>query len=159
MNKTGRKAQLDYDRCNAFQAQDKLDEAIDCCRIALAYKADFADAHTNLGTTLHRQGKLNEASRDFYVTSECREPAVHVQEHRQTLAQLSEVLGRLGLRFIGFLLEPHVLHAYRTRFSADRSLTDLDSWSAFETEFPETFAGMYRFWVQKPAGQSPAITV
>src|SRR6266550_294830 len=113
MNKTGRKAQLDYDRCNAFQAQDKLDEAIDCCRIALAYKADFADAHTNLGTTLHRQGKPIEASRDFYVTSECREPAVHVQEHRQTLAQLSEVLGRLGLRFIGFRLDMRTAAAFQ----------------------------------------------
>ncbi|HYT96112.1 MAG TPA: tetratricopeptide repeat protein, partial [Casimicrobiaceae bacterium] len=93
MNKTGRNAQLEYDRGNAFQAQGKLDEAIDCYRRALAHKSDSADAHTNLGTALHRQGKLNEASRDFYVTSECREPAVHVQEHRYTLAQLSEVLG------------------------------------------------------------------
>jgi SAM-dependent methyltransferase/Tfp pilus assembly protein PilF len=98
------------------------------------------------------------SSRDFYVTSECRDLLFHVQEHRYTLAQLGEMLERLGLRFIGFLLEPHVLHAYRTRFPADRSLTGLDSWSAFEAEFPETFAGMYRFWVQKPAAHNLAIT-
>jgi tetratricopeptide (TPR) repeat protein/SAM-dependent methyltransferase len=93
------------------------------------------------------------SSRDFYVMSECRDLLFHVQEHRFTLAQLSEMLGRLGLRFIGFLLEPHVLHAYRTRFPTDRSLTQLDGWSAFEAEFPETFAGMYRFLVQKPGAQ------
>jgi hypothetical protein len=75
------------------------------------------------------------------------------------LPQLSETIGRLGLRLIGLLLEPHVLHVYRTRFPADKSLTNLDNWNAFEDKFPETFAGMYRFWVQKPAAQSPAITI
>jgi len=64
----------------------------------------------------------------------------------------------LGLRFMGFLLEPHVLHAYRTRFPTDGSSTQLGSWNAFEAEFPETFAGMYRFWVQRPT-QNSAITV
>jgi protein O-GlcNAc transferase len=62
MNKTGRHAHRDYERGNAFQAQGKLDEAIDCYRRALAHKGDFADAHTNLGTALHRQGKLNDMS-------------------------------------------------------------------------------------------------
>jgi hypothetical protein len=83
------------------------------------------------------------------VTSECRDLLFHVQEHRFTLAELSEMLEHLGLRFIGFLLEPQVRHAYRTRFPADGSLSDLDCWNAFEAEFPHTFAGMYRFWVQK----------
>jgi hypothetical protein len=32
-----------------------------------------------------------------------------------------------------------------------RTLTDLDRWHTFETERPDTFAGMYRFWVHKPA--------
>jgi hypothetical protein len=26
---------------------------------------------------------------------------------------------------------------------------DLDRWHAFETERPDTFAGMYQFWLQK----------
>jgi hypothetical protein len=28
-------------------------------------------------------------------------------------------------------------------------MTDLDHWHAFETAYPDTFAGMYQFWVQK----------
>ena len=90
--------------------------------------------------------------------SECRDLLFHVQEHRFTLAQLSEMLECLGLRFMGFLLEPHVLHAYRTRFPTDGSSTQLGSWNAFEAEFPGTFVGMYRFWVQRPT-QNSAITV
>jgi len=111
--------------------------------------SDIRRARQDLIESRARFGRVT-SSRDFYVTSECRDLLFHVQEHCYTLAQLRKMLGSLHLRFIGFLLEPHVLHAYRMRFPADRSLTDLDSWSAFEAEFPETFAGMYRFWVQKP---------
>jgi hypothetical protein len=28
-------------------------------------------------------------------------------------------------------------------------MRDLDRWHAFETEKPDTFVGMYQFWVQK----------
>jgi hypothetical protein len=28
-------------------------------------------------------------------------------------------------------------------------LTDLDRWHAIETRYPDTFSGMYQFWVQK----------
>jgi hypothetical protein len=28
-------------------------------------------------------------------------------------------------------------------------MTDLDRWHAFEQDNPDTFASMYRFWVQK----------
>ena len=28
-------------------------------------------------------------------------------------------------------------------------MADLAQWDAFEQEHPETFAGMYNFWVQK----------
>jgi hypothetical protein len=73
----------------------------------------------------------------------------HVQEQRFTLAALKQVLAALDVRFIGFLLEPHVLRDYRGRNPHDRTLTDLDAWDAFETQFPDTFIGMYRFWVQK----------
>jgi SAM-dependent methyltransferase len=112
--------------------------------------SDIRRARQDLIESRAQFGRVT-SSRDFYVTSECRDLLFHVEEHRYTLAQLGEELRQLGLRFIGFLLEPHVLHAYRMRFPADRSLADLDSWSAFEAEFPETFAGMYRFFVQKPA--------
>jgi hypothetical protein len=43
------------------------------------------------------------------------------------------------------------LRAFTARFPAPEALTDLDSWHAFETEFPETFAAMYLFSVRKGA--------
>jgi len=89
--------------------------------------------------------------RDFYTISECRDLLFHVQEHRFTIPGIAGLLAEHGLRFIGFLLEPHVAHRYTQRFSDDASRTDLAHWQAFETEFPDTFAGMYRFWVQRPA--------
>jgi len=88
--------------------------------------------------------------RDFFTTSECRDLLFHVQEHRFTLAAVKQALSALGVRFVGFLLEPRILRSYRALFPADRSLTDLDGWEAFDAQFPDTFIGMYRFWVQKP---------
>jgi hypothetical protein len=54
-----------------------------------------------------------------------------------------------ALQFIGFEAAPQVYGLYRERFPADHAMTDLDHWHAFETAYPDTFAGMYQFWVQK----------
>jgi 2-polyprenyl-3-methyl-5-hydroxy-6-metoxy-1,4-benzoquinol methylase len=87
---------------------------------------------------------------DFYGTSACRDLLFHVQEHRFTPLRIKEMLAKLSLDFLGFLLEPQVIKAYRERFAQDPSATDLDGWNAFEAEFPHTFDGMYVFLVQKP---------
>ena len=89
-------------------------------------------------------------SGDFYSMSDCRDLLFHVEEHRFTLPQLKGVLRGAGLEFIGFLVDSSVASAYSTRFPNDKSRTDLDLWHRFETEFPDTFAAMYDFWVQKP---------
>ncbi len=89
-------------------------------------------------------------SGDFYSMSDCRDLLFHVEEHRFTLPQLRGVLRGAGLEFIGFLVDSSVASAYSTRFPNDKSRTDLDLWHRFETEFPDTFAAMYDFWVQKP---------
>ena len=94
---------------------------------------------------------LSEAS-DFYSTSDCRDLLFHVQEHRLTLGQIESFLAEFGLHFIGFQLDPRVLHQYRTRFADDRSATNLRNWARFEADNPDTFAGMYRFWIQQPIG-------
>jgi SAM-dependent methyltransferase len=89
---------------------------------------------------------------DFYSRSGCRDLAFHVEERRFTLPGVAAMLHELGLRFLGFEgLDPGVAAAYRARFPADRALTDLASWDRFEAERPDTFAGMYRFWVCGPA--------
>jgi tetratricopeptide (TPR) repeat protein/2-polyprenyl-3-methyl-5-hydroxy-6-metoxy-1,4-benzoquinol methylase len=95
---------------------------------------------------------------DFYGTSQCRDLIFHVQEHRFTLPQIQRQLGELALHFIGFSLEPHILRRYSERFPEDKTMTDLDSWNAFEAENPDTFSGMYQFWVQRPIDPTSAIT-
>jgi hypothetical protein len=54
-----------------------------------------------------------------------------------------------GLSFLGFEIDGNVLHAYQQRFPGDMSATNLDQWQIFEKENPDTFAGMYQFWIQK----------
>ena len=87
---------------------------------------------------------------DFYSTSNCRDLFFHVQEHRLTLTQIESFLVQFGLRFIGFELDPRVLHRYRARFTDDRGCTNLRNWEQFEADNPDTFVGMYQFWVQLP---------
>ena len=87
---------------------------------------------------------------DFYSTSDCRDLLFHVQEHRLTLGQVESFLAEFGLRFIGFQLDPRVLNQYRVRFTDDPSCTNLRNWARFEADNPDTFVGMYQFWIQKP---------
>ncbi len=89
-------------------------------------------------------------SGDFYSTSDCRDLLFHVQEHRLALGQIESFLGESGLHFIGFNLNPRLLHQYHSCFTCDKTGTNLRSWARFEADNPDTFAGMYDFWIQKP---------
>jgi SAM-dependent methyltransferase len=89
---------------------------------------------------------------DFYSTSSCRDLLFHVEEHRLTLGQIESFIADLGLHFIGFELDDQVLHQYRARFTDDPSCIDLRNWARFESDNPDTFAAMYKFWIQKPIG-------
>ncbi len=42
-----------------------------------------------------------------------------------------------------------VIDEYMAQFSEEPFRTNLDYWHYFETEFAQTFIGMYKFWVQK----------
>lgn len=87
---------------------------------------------------------------DFFTTSECRDMAFHVQEHRFTLPQLAATLQELGLEFLGFDFEiTTILETYTTLFPDDPAATSLENWHAFECQFPHTFESMYQFWVRK----------
>jgi SAM-dependent methyltransferase len=86
---------------------------------------------------------------DFFSTSECRDLLFHSQECRMTIPQIKSFLAESDLRFIGFEFAPQVLQHYRGLFGGDNFMRDLDRWHAFETARPDTFAGMYQFWVQK----------
>ena len=89
-------------------------------------------------------------STDFFAASSVRDLLFHVQEHRFGLPDIQRLLNELGLDFLGFELSLSVLRDYSRRFPEDLTLTNLDSWAAFEAECPLTFSGMYQFWVQKP---------
>ncbi len=97
---------------------------------------------------------------DFFTTSECRDLLFHPQEHRITLRDIKSFLAGNGLQFAGFILDSLAFRRFAARFPAQaamsgferwRAFTDLDRWDAFEAEAPDTFAGMYRFWIHKPA--------
>jgi 2-polyprenyl-3-methyl-5-hydroxy-6-metoxy-1,4-benzoquinol methylase len=86
---------------------------------------------------------------DFFSTSQCRDLLFHVQEARTTIPEIKSFLGDNDLRFIGFEFEPKVLQHYRSIFGSDSAMRDLDRWHSLEVERPDTFSGMYQFWLQK----------
>jgi SAM-dependent methyltransferase len=86
---------------------------------------------------------------DFFSTSECRDLLFHIQERRLTIPQIKSFIAEHDLKFIGFEFAPQAMQRYRDIFGGDHFVRDLDRWHAFETERPDTFAGMYQFWIQK----------
>jgi len=66
-----------------------------------------------------------------------------------TIPQIKSFIVENGLKFIGFEFAPLAMQRYREIFGGDHFVRDLDRWHAFETERPDTFAGMYQFWMQK----------
>lgn len=88
---------------------------------------------------------------DFYSTSACRDLLFHEQEHNLSLDRISAFLEDNDLRVLGFEIDPTILRAYHKRFPDDPPATRLDRWQVFENENPRVFAGMYQFWVAKPA--------
>lgn len=92
-----------------------------------------------------------EKSTDFYATSPIRDLIFHVQEHQYTIPQISVMLDKHKLDFLGFgIPETWVKTSYRKRFPGDPTCTDLDNWHQFEQDNPNIFANMYQFWCQKP---------
>jgi Tfp pilus assembly protein PilF/2-polyprenyl-3-methyl-5-hydroxy-6-metoxy-1,4-benzoquinol methylase len=97
--------------------------------------------NSNFETTLE--------SSDFFSISACRDLLFHVHEHRMTLTGIDAFLRENNLSFLGFAIEDDVLRAYKLRFPDDRAATNLGQWQIFENENPDTFIGMYQFWIQK----------
>ena len=89
-------------------------------------------------------------SRDFFSLSLCRDLLFHVQEHCFTLPQIKKILAGLDLEFLGF---EHGFAStgqqYLDAYPDDPGMTSLDNWHAYEQLHPETFVGMYQFWLRK----------
>jgi catechol 2,3-dioxygenase-like lactoylglutathione lyase family enzyme len=56
---------------------------------------------------------------------------------------------------LGFDVGERERARYRKRFPDDPAMTDLGCWHTFESENPDTFIGMYQFWVQSGHSQRP----
>lgn len=120
----------------AAQGWPPTPESIRRCRQAMMAEED--------GTPLRRLS----GSSDFGSVSGCRDLLFHVQEHRLTLPGIAAFLAAHGLTFLGFDLVGTAPQLYRSWFPDDPAMTDLAAWDAFEQDYPDTFAGMYQFWVQ-----------
>ena len=88
---------------------------------------------------------------DFFTVSECRDLLFHVHERQLTIPEIKAFLAQNGLAFIGFEFSPLEAHLhYRDLFARNGwSFGDLDRWDACERNWPDMFAGMYIFWIQK----------
>lgn len=102
----------------------------------------------------HGVGATGGLPSDLFTLSGCRDALFHVQEHPVTLTDIDQFLAEANLAFLGFELPPDVLQSYRMRFPDDPAATDLSQWRVFEDENPDTFVGMYQFWVQKRPGDT-----
>ena len=86
--------------------------------------------------------------KDFYSTSSVKDLIFHVQERCFTLPQISKILENLNLEFLSFY-DSKVKNKYSILFSNDKKNTSLNNWNQFEINNPDTFLGMYKFWVRK----------
>lgn len=87
---------------------------------------------------------------DFYALGTLRDMLFHVREHVFDLSGIAALLESQGLDFLGFdLPNPGLYAAYADFAPDDPQMRDLDSWARFEDANPETFRGMYIFWVRK----------
>jgi ubiquinone/menaquinone biosynthesis C-methylase UbiE/Flp pilus assembly protein TadD len=90
------------------------------------------------------------SSQDFYSLSGCRDLLFHVQEHQYEPLELKQMLDKEKLKFLGFVVPEHVRNNYSKDYPEDKHFTNLQNWQAFEHKHPNTFAGMFQFYAQKP---------
>ena len=72
----------------------------------------------------------------------------HVKEHRFTIPEISKMLKKLNLEFLGFL-NLLIKIKFSKFFPNDKKNISLDNWNQFEISNPDTFSNMYQFWVRK----------
>jgi len=92
-------------------------------------------------------------SADFYTLSEVRDLLFHAHERPLTLEAIGAFLEEEGLEFLHMDVRPHIAEAFAAGVSAgqgESAALDLQAWADFERDNPDTFDGMYLFWVRKP---------
>ena len=89
---------------------------------------------------------------DFYTMSGCRDLLFHIQNHEFDIPRIQAFLSANGLQFLGFQVDDGVRGKFWQHFGREHE-ADLMRWQAFESENPDTFKGMYQFYVQKAGGR------
>jgi len=85
--------------------------------------------------------------RDFYSTSSVRDLIFHEQEYCFTIPEISQLLSKFKLNFLGFS-DPIINSKYYKVYNEDKNNL-LENWDKFEKNNPKIFNGMYNFWVKK----------
>ena len=86
--------------------------------------------------------------KDFYTTSAVRDLIFHEQEYCFTIPEITKIFSNLKLNFLGFT-EPLIKNKYFKIYIDDKKNIILKNWIKYEKDNPETFRGMYNFWVKK----------
>ena len=77
-----------------------------------------------------------------------RDLCFHVQEKVYTMYEIKEMLAKLNLEFLGFVLPQEIKQSYSLKFPEDTRQTNLNNWHRYEEENPDTFRAMYQFWAK-----------
>ena len=92
-------------------------------------------------------------STDFYTLSEVRDLLFHAHERPLTLEAIGAFLEEEKLEFLHMDVRPHIAEAFAASVDGghgESTALDLQAWANFERDNPDTFDGMYLFWVRKP---------
>ena len=88
-------------------------------------------------------------SADFYTLSEVRDLLFHAHERPLTLEAIGGFLAEQALDFLHMDVRPHIADAFAAA-RGEAAALDLGAWAEYERDNPDTFDGMYLFWVRKP---------
>ena len=77
-----------------------------------------------------------------------RDLMFHVQEHCFTIPEISNMLKKLNLEFLGFR-NPLIKTKFSKFYPEDKKNISLDNWNKFELNNQDAFSNMYQFWVRK----------
>ena len=87
---------------------------------------------------------------DFYSLSNFRDLLFNYTEHTYDFIKIKELLESKKLNFIAFNeMPPNIIKSFKTHFPNENDEVNLKLWDKFEKIYPQTFLGMYRFWVKK----------
>ena len=86
--------------------------------------------------------------KDFYTVSSVRDLIFNEQEHYFSIPEISKILYKFKLEFLGFS-NSFIKNQYSKTYREDKKNIFLDNWNNYEKINPDTFNSMYSFWVRK----------